>query len=230
MDLFEAIYRRRDVRDFGPDQIPQKTLLKILDAAHHAGSVGLMQPWNFTVIQAPATQASIVEIVAEENLKAAKNYHGEDREKYLSLHLEAIHTAPVHIAVTCDSQRGGLQVVGRNTMPETDLYSTCCAIQNLWLAARAEGVGMCWVSLIDPERVKQVLGIPEAITLVGYLCLGIPESFDDRPHLERQGWKERTPLEEVLFFESWGQQNTIDSPDTESSPLTKRGLRRVTSP
>ena len=215
MDLFEAIYRRRDVREFGPDEIPRETLLKILDAAHHAGSVGLMQPWNFTVVQSPETQATIADMVAEENLKAAENYSGDEREKYLSLHLEAIHTAPVHLVVTCDSQRGGSQIVGRNTMPETDLYSTCCAIQNLWLSARAEGVGMCWVSLIDPERVKQLLHIPEEITLVGYLCMGIPESFDDRPHLERQRWRKRTPLEEVLFFESWGQKET----GVNSSPL-----------
>lgn len=206
MDLFEAIYRRRDVREFGPDDIPRETLLKILDAAHHAGSVGLMQPWNFTVVQSRETQATIADMVAEQNLKAAENYSGDEREKYLSLHVEAIHSAPVHIVVTCDSHRGGHQIVGRNTMPETDLYSTCCAIQNLWLSARAEGVGMCWVSLIDPQLVKQLLKIPDAITLVGYLCLGIPESFDDRPHLERQGWRERAPLEDVLFFESWGQK------------------------
>ncbi|MDG2389208.1 MAG: 5,6-dimethylbenzimidazole synthase [Planctomycetaceae bacterium] len=227
MDLFDAIYRRRDVREFGNDEIPQETLLKILNAAHHAGSVGLMQPWNFTVIRSCETQSAIADIVAEENNKAAVNYTGEERDKYLSLHLEAIHSAPINIAVTCDSQRGGPHVAGRNTMPETDLYSTCCAIQNLWLAARAEGVGMCWVSLIDPERVKQIIGIPADIKLVGYLCLGVPESFDDRPHLERQGWKTRTPLEDILFFESWGHQQMMDSSDTESPSLIKRG---VTSP
>jgi 5,6-dimethylbenzimidazole synthase len=208
MELFEAIYRRRDVRDFGPDEIPRETLHKILDAAHHAGSVGMMQPWNFTVIRSQKTQSAIADIVAEENNKAAENYTGEEREKYLSLHLEAIRSAPVNIAVTCDSTRGGPHVAGRNTMPETDLYSTCCAIQNLWLAARAEGVGMCWVSLLDPERVKQILEIPHEITLVGYLCLGIPETFDDRPHLEQQGWKTRTPLEEVVFYESWNRKAT----------------------
>ena len=208
MDLFEAIYRRRDVRDFGPDEIPRETLHKILDAAHHAGSVGMMQPWNFTVIRSQKTQSASADIVAEENNKAAENYTGEEREKYLSLHLEAIRSAPVNIAVTCDSTRGGPHVAGRNTMPETDLYSTCCAIQNLWLAARAEGVGMCWVSLLDPERVKQILEIPHEITLVGYLCLGIPETFDDRPHLEQQGWKTRTPLEEVVFYESWNRKAT----------------------
>ena len=206
MDLFDAIYRRRDVREFGPDEIPQQTLLKILDAAHHAGSVGLMQPWNFTVIRSMETQSAIADIVAEENIRAAENYTEEIRDKYLSLHLEGIRSAPVNIAVTCDSQRGGPHVAGRNTMPETDLYSTCCAIQNLWLAARAEGIGMCWVSLIDPSRVKAILGIPESIALVGYLCLGIPETFDDRPHLERKGWKERASLDEVVFYESWNQQ------------------------
>jgi 5,6-dimethylbenzimidazole synthase len=208
MELFEAIYRRRDVRDFGPDEIPRETLGIILDAAHHAGSVGFMQPWNFTIIRSQETQSTIADLVAEENNKAAGNYIGIEREKYLSLHLEAIRSAPVNIAVTCDSSRGGPHVAGRNTMPETDVYSTCCAIQNLWLAARAEGVGMCWVSLLDPERVKEILEIPPEITLVGYLCLGIPEYFEDRPHLEQQGWKTRTPLEEVVFYESWNQKAT----------------------
>lgn len=208
MDVYEAIYRRRDVREFGPDDIMEELLLKVLDAAHHAGSVGLMQPWNFTVIRSRETQLAIADIVAEENYRAAENYSGEQRRQYESLHLEAIRSAPVNIAVTCDSSRGGPHVAGRNTMPETDLYSTCCAIQNLWLAARAEGIGMCWVSLIDPERVKEILGIPPEITLVAYLCLGIPEAFDDRPHLERLGWKERTPLEEVVFFEEWNCRET----------------------
>jgi len=220
MDLFEAIYRRRDVREFGSKKIPEATLLKILDAAHHAGSVGLMQPWNFIVVQSEKTQAIVANIVAEENLKAAENYSGKQRERYLSLHLEAIGSAPIQIAVTCDTRRGGANIVGRNTMPETDVYSTCCAIQNLWLAARAEGVGMCWVSLIDPERVKDILQIPEDITLVGYLCLGIPDSFDDRPHLERRGWRTRNLLEDVLFHESWGNQQSAShsAPDGLSSP------------
>ena len=206
MDVYDAIYQRRDVREFGPADITDEVLHKILNAAHHAGSVGLMQPWNFTIIRSPETQSSIADIVDRENNRAAENYLGERRRQYESLHLEAIRSAPVNIAVTCDSQRGGPHVAGRNTIPETDVYSTCCAIQNLWLAARAEGIGMCWVSLIDPASVKSILGIPSEMTLVAYLCLGIPESFEDQPHLQRKGWKKRVPLEEVLFFEHWQQQ------------------------
>lgn len=218
MDVYEAIYRRRDVREFGPEDIAEESLRKILDAAHHAGSVGLMQPWNFTVIRSLATQSAIADIVAEENNRAAENYTGEQRRQYESLHLEAIRSAPLNIAVTCDSSRGGQHVAGRNTMPETDVYSTCCAIQNLWLAARAEGIGMCWVSVIDPERVKAILGIPPEIALVAYLCLGIPETFDDRPHLEQQGWKERTPLDDVVFFEHWVCRETPSAIDSVASP------------
>jgi len=206
MDVYEAIYRRRDVREFGPDDVTDESLRRILDAAHHAGSVGMMQPWNFTVIRSPETQSAIADIVAQENQRAAENYPGDERRRYESLHLEAIRTAPVNVAVTCDPRRGGPHVAGRNTMPETDVYSTCCAIQNLWLAARAEGIGMCWVSLLDPVRVKEILDIPADIRLVAYLCLGIPESFDESPHLERKRWAQRLPLDDVVFFERWNER------------------------
>jgi 5,6-dimethylbenzimidazole synthase len=205
VDLYEAIYARRDVRRFRPDPVADETLYRILDAAHHAGSVGFMQPWNFIVIRSPEMKQQVNDLFVEENKKAAANYTGERRELYGSLKLAGILEAPINVVVTCDRNRRGPAVLGRTTMPETDLYSTCCAIQNLWLAARAEGIGVGWVSILNPEGVKRLLGIPSEIVLVAYLCLGVPVRFEERPMLETAGWETRLPLNEVVFEEAWQQ-------------------------
>jgi 5,6-dimethylbenzimidazole synthase len=113
---------------------------------------------------------------------------------------------PRIMRVSGDRSRGGPAVLGRNTVPETDVYSTCCAIQNLWLAARAEGIGVGWVSILDPEAVKQALAIPTSVVLVAYLCLGYPIEFDDQPMLEKRGWGSRLPLAELVFEDSWNQK------------------------
>ncbi len=154
--VYRAIYERRDIRqEFLPDPLPHETLLKILDAAHHAGSVGFMQPWNFIVIQDAEIKKKVKTLFEKENQNAAQNYEGERKEKYLSLKLEGILEAPLNICVTCDPERNGPHVLGRNTIRETDLFSTCCAIQNLWLAARAEGVGVGWLSILRNEPLKE---------------------------------------------------------------------------
>lgn len=205
MDLYEAIHLRRDVRRFRADDVSDVVLARILDAAHHAGSVGFMQPWNFTVVRDAATRRRIAASYFGENQRAAEHYTGQRRELYESLCLDAIQNSAVNLAVTCDRDRNGSHVLGRNTMPETDVYSTCCAIQNLWLAACAEGLGMCWMSILDPEVVKAELGIPEHIVLVGYLCLGIPAECLDRPLLEKVGWQSRSALCDVVYAEQWKQ-------------------------
>ncbi|HUG71024.1 MAG TPA: 5,6-dimethylbenzimidazole synthase [Pirellulaceae bacterium] len=209
MDLYEAIYRRRDVRRFRADPIADDVLARILDAAHHAGSVGFMQPWNFIVVRSLETRQQVHTLFTQENSRAAENYTGERRSLYDSLKLAGILEAPVNLAVTCDRSRKGPAVLGRNSIPETDIYSTCCAIQNLWLAARAEGLGLGWVSILDPAAVKPLLGIPDQIVLVAWLCLGVPLQFDERPMLETAGWETRLPLEEVVFAERWQQPWTI---------------------
>lgn len=205
MELYEAIYRRRDVRQFRTDPIDDAVLLRILDAAHHAGSVGFMQPWNFVIVRSPERKRQVHELFEQENARAADCYTGERRALYDSLKLEGILEAPVSLAVTCDRSRKGPAVLGRNSIPETDLYSTCCAIQNLWLAARAEGVGVGWVSIFDPEAVKPLLGIPPDVHLVAWLCLGYPQEFDDQPLLERVGWESRVPLRDLVFEETWNR-------------------------
>jgi 5,6-dimethylbenzimidazole synthase len=211
MNVYEAIQSRRDVRRFRPDAVPDEVLFRILEAAHHAGSVGFMQPWNFIIVRSPEVRRQVLEVFDRENTRAAENYTGDRRLLYNSLKLQGILEAPLNIAVTCDRSRGGPHVLGRNTITDTDVYSTCCAIQNLWLAARAEGVGVGWVSIFDPEAVKGLLNIPEGVLLIGYLCVGFPVEFDDRPLLAKVGWAERLTLQDLVFEDSWGRRATRSS-------------------
>jgi 5,6-dimethylbenzimidazole synthase len=205
MNVYEAIHGRRDVRRFRLDPVPDEVLVRILEAAHHAGSVGFMQPWNFLVVRSLEVRRKILEVFERENARAADNYSGDRRLLYDSLKLQGILDAPLNLVVTCNRGRGGPHVLGRNTLVDTDVYSTCCAIQNLWLAARAEGVGVGWVSILEREAVKDLLNIPEAVLLVGYLCVGYPVEFDAQPMLEKVGWADRLPLRELVFEDSWGR-------------------------
>jgi 5,6-dimethylbenzimidazole synthase len=206
--LYKAIYKRRDVRGhFQSDPIPQRLLRKLLDAAHHAGSVGFMQPWSFIVIRNEQVKKKVKELFDQANVDAAKVFEGKRRALYSSLKLEGILEAPVNLCVTCDQSRSGPHVLGRNSIRDTDVYSTCCAIQNLWLAARAEGIGVGWVSIFDPAQLRSLLQIPEHVVPVAYLCLGYVREFLPRPELEIAGWLPRLPLEDLIFFDRWGQKN-----------------------
>ena len=203
MNLYEAIYARRDVRRFRPDPIPDEVLHRILDAAHHAGSVGFMQPWNFILIREKAARLRVKAMFERENARSAKNYSGERRALYESLKLEGILESPLNVCVASDRRRGG-EVLGRNTIVDTDMFSTCLAVQNLWLAARAEGVGVGWVSILDNEELSEIFGLPGEVVPVAYLCMGYPEEFAETPLLETAGWRSRLPLEEVVFEERYG--------------------------
>ena len=202
--VYKTIYGRRDVRSFfKPDPIPPETFARILLAAHHAGSVGYMQPWNFIVIDDPEMKRRVKTAFERERNEAALLFEGERREKYLSYKLEGIVEAPVNLVVTSDPTRFGPQVIGRHAVPETDVYSTCCAIQNLWLAARAENVGVGWVSILKRDDLHEIFQIPREVTIVAYLCLGYVTHFPDRPDLERLGWGRRVPLSELVSFNRW---------------------------
>lgn len=201
--LYSAIYGRRDVRQFKPDPVPPQAVEKILNAAHNAGSVGFMQPWNFIVIDDREVKERIVKNFSEANEEAARHFSGERKELYSSLKLEGILEAPINICVTCDRERSGPHVLGRNTVPDTDIFSTCCAVQNLWLAARAEGLGVGWVSILSMEKLKSVLGIPEGIVPVAYLCVGYTDQFLKQPLLEKVGWAKRVPLENLIYRNQW---------------------------
>jgi 5,6-dimethylbenzimidazole synthase len=208
--LYDAIYKRRDVRTFLPDPVPQDVLARVLDAAHHAGSVGFMQPWNFLIIQDKKIREAIYQNFLSANQQAAERFSGEKKDLYDSLKLEGILECPINICVTCDSSRLGPHVLGKDTISETDVFSTCCAIQNLWLAARVEGLGIGWVSILNVDQLKKELKIPEPILPVAYLCLGYPVEFLDRPMLEKTGWAKRIPVDELIFYDHWGNQPEQD--------------------
>lgn len=205
--VYRAIVERRDVRrHFLPDPIPEEVLIRLLTAAHHAGSVGFMQPWDFIVIRNPVTKGAVKRLFLEANADASRRYKGAKGQLYRQLKLEGIEEAPVNVCVTCSRRRGGPHVLGRSTVWATDLYSTCCAIQNLWLAARAEGVGVGWVSIVDHDKLKALLGVPKTVTVVAYLCLGYVSVFEERPDLETVGWRRRIPLERLIHSEVWGNR------------------------
>lgn len=205
--VYRVIFARRDVRkNFVKKPIADEVLARILTAAHHAGSVGFMQPWDFVVIRRRATKRAVKQLFTQANRDAATRYDGPRAMLYRSLKLEGIEEAPVNICVTCTRQRGGRHVLGRSTVRETDVYSTCCAVQNLWLAARAEGIGVGWVSILDHSALKQVLGIPRPVKILAYLCLGYVSDFAVRPDLETAGWRARIPIEELIHYEAWGSK------------------------
>lgn len=202
--VYRAIYERRDIRSqFLPDPIARHVLGRILDAAHHSPSVGFMQPWDFIVIQDAVVRQAIHDSFLEANRSAAQIYTGGRRALYESLKLEGIREAPVNLCVTCDRIREKGAGVGRQTDPATDLYSTVCAIQNLWLAARAESVGVGWVSILDFDRLRTVLGIPAHITPVAYLCIGYVSEFPAVPELESVGWETRECPTRLIHFDRW---------------------------
>jgi 5,6-dimethylbenzimidazole synthase len=206
----EVIYRlirsRRDVRQFAPDPIPPEALVRILEAAHHAPSVGFMQPWNFILITSPHLRAQVKALFEEINEGEAHRVADHARQQlYRSLKLEGLQEAPLNIAVTCDRRRGKPFVLGRMPVPDTDIYSTCLAIQNMWLAACAEGIGIGWVSILDYGKVERLLGLPEGVQLIAYLCMGFPREFRARPMLEEVGWRSRVRLDGLIYQDGWGQ-------------------------
>jgi 5,6-dimethylbenzimidazole synthase len=208
--VYRAIFTRRDVRgEFQPDPIPDDVLLRILTAAHHAPSVGFMQPWNFLVIRDRARRKRIAEIFTRANEEAAAMFPEERRALYRSLKLEGIVSAPVNVCVTCDRKRGGPVLLGATHMADMDVFSTVCAVQNLWLAARAEGVGVGWVSILEEAEVKAALGIPEEVRLVAYLCLGRVSALHASPELEQRGWRRRMPLADLVFDDCWGAASSV---------------------
>lgn len=202
--VYRAIHTRRDVRgQFLPDPVSDEVLARLLSAAHHAPSVGFMQPWDFIVVRAPQIKARVHEAFRAAHAEAALMFDGDRRETYQSLKLEGILEAPVNLCVTCDRSRHGPVVVGRTHIPTMDLYSAVCAVQNLWLAARAEGLGVGWVSIFHQDALREALGIPKEIVPVAYLCIGHVSHFYSKPELETAGWLPRLPLDRLLHIERW---------------------------
>jgi 5,6-dimethylbenzimidazole synthase len=205
--VYRAIHSRRDIRHFRSDPIPHEALARIIHAAHHGPSVGFMQPWDFILVQDLSVRQQVRELFLREREAAACFFDEPRRSQYLSLKLEGILETPINLCVTCDPTRGDV-VLGRNSIPETDLYSTCCAVQNLWLAARSEGIGVGWVSILKLPQLRKILGIPAHVVPVAYLCLGYPVEFYQHPMLESAGWRDRLPLEQLLHFDGWDKTQT----------------------
>ncbi len=208
--FYKAVFSRRDVRShFTSEPIDDKTLSRILNAAHHAPSVGFSQPWNFVLIKNLETRDKIKKSFDAERIRSSNLIEDPKRSRYLALRLEGILDSAVNVCVTYDPSKFGPFVIGRSSIPETGIYSVCCAIQNLWLAARTEGIGLGWVSILSNDELKKTLEIPEHVVPVAYLCLGHVSEFAQKPDLETAGWLPRLNLKDVVFYEKW---NRIDDP------------------
>lgn len=203
--VYKTIFSRRDVRSqFKSDPIADDVLLRLLNAAHHAPSVGFSQPWDFVVVKDIKVRQRIKNAFNEANQEAVDKFKGERQSLYKSIKLQGIMEAPVNICVTCDRTRNGPVVLGRTAQNDMDIYSTVCAVQNLWLAARAENIGMGWVSIIHYQRLRDILNIPDHVTPVAYLCLGYVSFFHDKPELEKKGWLPREALSGVVHEDQFG--------------------------
>lgn len=209
--LYKAIHSRRDVRShFTSRSIKDEVLSRILNAAHHAPSVGFSQPWNFILIKDAKTKSRIKQSFEEEKEKSSQLVEEPKKSKYLSFKLEGILESPVNLCVTYDPSKFGPFVIGRSSIPEAGLYSVCCAIQNLWLAARTEGVGLGWVSILSNDVLKDVLELPNHVVPVAYLCLGYVDEFAAKPDLETAGWLPRLGLKDVIYFEKWDDKGNVN--------------------
>jgi 5,6-dimethylbenzimidazole synthase len=202
--VYRAIETRRDVRsEFLPKPLPDELVRRLLMAAHSAPSVGFMQPWNFTLVRDEAVKARVWQAFARANAEAEAMFEGEARAKYSSLKLEGIRQAPLSVCITCDPTRGGKVVLGRTHNMRMDAFSTVCAVQNLWLAARAEGVGVGWVSIFHEAEVKDILGIPDHVEIIAWLCLGYVDQLYSEPELAVKGWRQRLALDDLIFENGW---------------------------
>ena len=206
--VHRVIAERRDVRrGFLDVPVDDEVLLRVLEAGHRAPSVGLSQPWDFLLIRDVATRRKVHELATAQRDAFAASLPADRRGAFDGLKIEAILDTPLNIAVTCDPGRGGRHVLGRHADPRTTWFSAAIAIQNLWLAARAEGLGVGWVSFFEPDEVAAVLDLPAHIELVGYLCVGHVEEFAAAPELVRTGWAARRPLAWAVHHEEWGRRD-----------------------
>ena len=223
--FYKIILSRRDVRrNFIRKKISNKVLLRILTAAHHAPSVGYSQPWNFILIRNRNSRLKIKESFFKERLKSIEllAMDKERKRKYLDLKLEGILESNLNICVTYDHKRFGPYIIGRMTIKEAGIYSVCCAIQNLWLAARAENIGVGWVSIINNKDLKRILKLPSPVKPIAYLCLGYVTKFEVEPDLQSQNWLSRLDLEKVINYEQWDGGNSCKDWEGFNQRLTRK--------
>jgi 5,6-dimethylbenzimidazole synthase len=203
-DLYDVIHRRRDVRaEFTGQPIPEEVLGRILTAAHAAPSVGLSQPWDFILVRDPAVRRAFHDHVEEERATFAATLTGAAADRFARIKIDGVLESSVSIVVTYDPERGGPAVLGRHAIADAGLYSVCLAIQNLWLAATAEELGVGWVSFYREPHLRRLLGVPAGIRPVAWLCLGPVTRLQTTPDLERHGWRHRRPLDAVIHHDRW---------------------------
>lgn len=215
--VYRAIFERRDMRHFSGGAVADDVLQRLLGAAHHAPSVGFMQPWRFIRVRKPELREAIHALVEQERVLTARALQ-EREDEFMKLKVQGVLDAAEVLVVALPPGREQ-HVFGRRTLPEMDLASAACAIQNLWLAARAEGLGMGWVSLFDPEQLEQLLHMPEGSRPIAILCLGPVDAFYEQPMLQTERWASRAPLAGMLFEDGWGEPyNRPQEPEPEAPP------------
>ncbi len=201
--VYRAIFERRDMRHFSGGTVTDDILQRLLSAAHHAPSVGFMQPWRFIRVRSRPLREGIHALIEQERVLTARAL-GEREDEFMKLKVQGVLDAAEVLVVALPPGREQ-HVFGRRTLPEMDLASAACAIQNLWLAARAEGLGMGWVSIFDPQQLGGLLQMPEGSKPIAVLCLGPVHAFYDQPMLQAEKWARRAPLADMVFEDSWGQ-------------------------
>lgn len=201
--LAAVVAGRRDIRRYRPDAVPDELITAVLEAGHRAPSVGHSQPWRFIVVTDPATRDRAAAMADRARVDQAAHLASERAARMLDLKLEGLREAPVGIVVACDRRTPALGVLGRATFPDADLWSCATAIENMWLTARAHGLGMGWVTLFDPDELADLLGLPEGVVTLGWLCLGWPDERPPSPGLERTAWSKKMPLEQVVLHGRW---------------------------
>ena len=201
--LAAVVAGRRDIRRYRPDAVPEELLTAVLEAGHRAPSVGHSQPWRFIVVTDPATRDRAAAMADRARVDQAAHLASERAARMLDLKLEGLREAPVGVVVACDRRTPATGVLGRATFPDADLWSCATAIENMWLTARAHGLGMGWVTLFDPDELADLLGLPEGVVTLGWMCLGWPDERPPSPGLERAAWSRKTPLEQVVLRERW---------------------------
>lgn len=204
--LYETIFRRRDIRHFRPDPMPNDVIARMLIAAHHAASVGFTQPWDFVLVRDRKRRMEVKRIFEEERTKNAAQFSGARRDKFMELKLEGILEAPLNLIVTCEPDRGGPDVLGKVSIREVEIYSACLAVGNLWLAARAEGIGVGWVSILRNDDLRRIFAIPNRVIPIAYLCVGYTDDFPAHPLLETAQWAARLPPRSLIHFDAWEQR------------------------
>lgn len=213
--LGAVLAARRDIRRFRPDPVPEELLQQVLEAGHMGPSVGHSQPWRFIVVADQRTRERAAWMADRERLRQAANLTAERASRLLALQLEGIREAPLGVVVACDRRSPAQGILGRNTFHDADLWSCACAIENMWLAARAVGLGMGWVTLMRPSELNSLVGLPGGVETLGWLCLGWPDERPPYPGLERRAWSRRLPLTQVVMRDSWPE----DAPEPPLSAL-----------